>query len=686
MTFLNPTVLWGLLALAVPIIVHFFNLQRPRQVLFSNVAFVKEVKKSVVRRLRFQKWLILLLRLLAITALVLAFANPVIFDGTQAWMLGSRSVALVIDDSYSMSAGNERGPYFQQARKLAQDIVRSYGQQDEFLVMPLSSIQLNASFGDQANALEDLKDLSINQSIHAHSELLNFRKEIFSNAGNVVQELYLLSDFQRSTVLADSAHVSLTDSSMLFKYIPLATRAQNNVYVAGQQILSQIIEKGKPVQMSLRLVNDGNNPVKELGVRLKLGEEVVAIANQSLEANSQVELELSFTPNQSGWLSGHIEHDDSPIEFDNNRYFSLYVPESEKILLVEGDPSPNVRILYEELFQQFETEVIKDRNIASINLGEYRSLVLLGIKDISSGLAEQLQTFLDEGGSVMFFPGKEMKLSSINAFFTQAGIGRFGELTKVENGVKANGVELAHPIFDGVFTEERRRREFDAPSVYQYHPLKVNNASVQNLIIRMENQQPFLLESRVGEGIFYTFTVFPGDAWTDFHVKTAFAPILFRATQIMSQTQNVQAGQEIGFYEPKSLQASGTEQIEMVGPEGIRLIPEQYKQGGSTILKFDELALTEGNYQIMQGDELLEILSFNISDQESKLDFLPKDKLRNRLDRAGYEGIQLLESSAQAIKNQIQVEKEGLPLWKYFVIFALIFLLIEILLLRFSRG
>jgi len=117
MTFLNPAMFWGLTALAIPIIVHFFNLQRPKQILFSNVAFVKEVKKSVVRRLRFRKWILLLMRLAAIACLVLAFANPIITGNSQAWMLGNRTLAIVIDDSYSMEAGNEKGPYFQQSKK-----------------------------------------------------------------------------------------------------------------------------------------------------------------------------------------------------------------------------------------------------------------------------------------------------------------------------------------------------------------------------------------------------------------------------------------------------------------------------------------------------------------------------------------------------------------------------------------
>jgi hypothetical protein len=685
MTFLNPAMFWGLTALAVPIIIHFFNLQRHKQILFSNVAFVKEVKKSVVRRLRFRKWILLLLRLAAIACLVLAFANPIITGNTKPWMLGNRSLAIVIDDSYSMGAGNEKGPYFQQSKKIAQEIVDTYGQQDEFLLMPLSSIQLNASFGDQAGALQDIKDMNINQGIHAHSELLSFRKEIFSNAQNNVQEMYFLSDFQRSTVMADSEAVQLLDTSLLVKYIPLATREQSNVYVTTQKVVSQIIEKGQPIQMSMTLVNDGNKKVNELGVRVLLNDKVVAIANQSLEANSSTELELSFTPNESGWLSGHIELDDYPIEFDNKRYFSLYVPESERVLLVEGQQSRNLRLLYEELFQQFETEIISERNISSVQLNDYKSVILLGVKEFSSGLSDKLSLFLNEGGNIMFFPADNMNVNSANTFFANSGIGSWEELTKVEEGMKARIAELAHPLFDGIFTNERNNREFDAPNVYQYHPLKVNNASIQNEIIKMENGANFLLESKIGNGLIYTFSVFPGDAWTDFHVKTVFAPILFRATQIMSSTQQVRAGQEIGYYKPHSLRTTSQEQIQMLAQDGFTLIPEQYSQGGATVLNFDKLEMKEGNYRIVQGDSLLEIISFNISDEESRLDFINADKLRTRLDQAGYSSIQLLEANPEDIRERVEIEKQGLPLWKYFIVFAIVFLIAEILMLRFGK-
>ena len=104
----------------------------------------------------------------------------------------------------------------------------------------------------------------------------------------------------------------------------------------------------------------------------------------------------------------------------------------------------------------------------------------------------------------------------------------------------------------------------------------------------------------------------------------------------------------------------------MVAQDGFTLIPEQYVQGGSTILNFDKLDLREGNYRIMQGDSLLEIISFNISDYESKLEFLGSDQLRKRLDQAGYPDIQLLEANPEEIRERVQIEKQGLPLVEIF--------------------
>jgi hypothetical protein len=518
-----------------------------------------------------------------------------------------------------------------------------------------------------------------------HTEVLNFRDQIFARASNSLRELYLLSDFQRSTVMADSQQVVLADSQLMVKYLPLATRQQQNVYVAETKILSRIVEKDKPVQLSMTLVNDGNDPVKDLSVRVLLEGKVVAIDNKSLEANAREELQMAFTPTESGWLSGYVELDNDPVDFDNKRYFSLYIPEKEKVLVVEGQASQNVHVLYASVFGAFEPEFISTRNLSAVQLSDYRSLVLLGITEISSGLAEKLRSYLTAGGSILLFPGKDMNLESVNAWLASLQAGSFQPLQTVQTGSKASVVDLDHPLFEGIFTGERRNREFDAPMVYQYYPFQVNNTSIQNRIMSLENQQPILLESRVGDGLLFTFTVFPGDAWTDFHVKTSFAPILFRATQIMNQTHNVQTGQEIGAFTPKAVRAVYQELISLVDENGLETKPLQRTQGGLTYLDFSQMDLKEGNYRLVQGKELLEKISFNISDRESRLEFANAAQLKTALAGAGLSAIEVIEPESTAVADRIRVEKEGVPLWKYFAILALLFFAAEVLILQFRE-
>ncbi len=685
MTFLQPAILWGLLAISIPIIIHFFNLQRPKEILFSNVAFVREVKKTVVRRLKFKQWLILLMRILAISCLVLAFANPVIVDEDQKLLLGNRSVAIVLDNSYSMTASNEKGAYYQQAISMARNILRAYTPQDEFLLMSTHHLKLNYNFANQEEVLEELRELEIRQNTRSHAEILGFQEEIFSHANNGLRELYVISDFQQSTVMADSQSVRLSDSLLFVKYIPLASREQNNVYVSDHKIGSQILEKDKPIQLSMTLVNDGKSAVNELSVRIWLEGKVVALNNSQLEAQSSKTLSLPFTPTQSGWQSGYIELDDNSVDFDNRRYFSIYIPEQEKVLVVEGQASKNMRILYESVFDQFDASFISTRNLSNENLVDYKSIILLGITEISTGLSDRLQAFLTEGGSLMFFPGEEMKLDQVNAFLANLQLGKFADSERIQEGSQANIVDLEHPLFKGIFTKDRSNRTFDAIRIFQYYPLSLNNNTIQNRIMSLENQAPMLLESRVGEGIMFTFSFFPGDNWTDFHIKPIFVPILFRATQIMNQTQHIQSGQEIGAFVPQLIRTSEKELIKLVDENGQEIIPEQYPQGGVIALKFEKQNIKEGNYQLYQEEELLEHLSFNVSDQESKLAYIDANQLSDRLQQKGLEEIEVLPAMQDAISNQIQIEKEGIPLWKYFIILVLVFLTAEILILQLKE-
>lgn len=685
MTFLNPGLLWGLLALAVPIIIHFFNLQRPRQILFSNVAFVKEVKRTVVKRVKFKQWLLLLARLLAISCLVFAFANPILTSGNQALLKGNRSVSIVVDNSYSMQAGNEKGEYFQQALSIAKRISQAYSQQDELLFMTTSQLKRNYNFIEKQEALDLINEARIKQNILPHYEILGATGEIFSKSNFANKELFFISDFQRSTALPDSQITYVPDTNISISYIPIATRNQANAYVSSHKFVSQIIEEDKPVQLEMKVVNDGNTDLNDLNIRIMLNDQAVAIDNQEIDAKSEKFVNLSFTPIESGWQSGYIAIDDYPIDFDNQRYFSLYVPEKEKILVIENESSSNLKILYDQLFNTFDVNFVNIRSLGSVNFSDYRSLIFIGLSEVSSGLTDRIQTFLQEGGGVMVFPSKNPDLSSLNQFYQQINLGSIQAPISAPDGIPAAKVNLGHPVFKGIFSESQSNAEFDPPKVFKYYPIKLDNRVIHDKILSLANDEAMMVKSSIENGVVFSFSVFPDDSWTDFHVKTIFAPILYRATQIMNQTQRVQSSQLIGLYEQYAVRSPKNELITLRSGEN-EMIPEQFNRNGSIQLLFNKLSIKEGNYQVLQEDSLLEHISFNIPDQESQLEFADQQGLQEVLQRNNYKGIDVLDALPDRLAADIQIAKEGFPIWKYLIWLGILFLLVEVLLLRFKTS
>ena len=93
MSFVYPAFLWALAALSIPIIIHLFNFRRYKTVYFPDISFLKEVKQETDSRSKIKHWLVLLMRLLAISFLVFAFAQPFIKHQTQIERAGKKSIS-----------------------------------------------------------------------------------------------------------------------------------------------------------------------------------------------------------------------------------------------------------------------------------------------------------------------------------------------------------------------------------------------------------------------------------------------------------------------------------------------------------------------------------------------------------------------------------------------------------------
>ena len=76
MGFVAPLVLFGLGALAIPVLIHLIQRERKRVVEFPSLMFLRKIPYQSVRRRRIRDWFLLLMRLTALALIVLAFARP----------------------------------------------------------------------------------------------------------------------------------------------------------------------------------------------------------------------------------------------------------------------------------------------------------------------------------------------------------------------------------------------------------------------------------------------------------------------------------------------------------------------------------------------------------------------------------------------------------------------------------
>ena len=142
MTFLSPSILWGMLAITIPIIIHLISLRHTQDTEFSTLRFIKSLKHETIRHLRIKQWLLVLLRTITILCLILMFSRPLMTGNLTSKLVGdieSRAV-IVVDNSASMAVHTDDGTLLDRAKSSLPEILK--GLEGETTVELLSLIHI----------------------------------------------------------------------------------------------------------------------------------------------------------------------------------------------------------------------------------------------------------------------------------------------------------------------------------------------------------------------------------------------------------------------------------------------------------------------------------------------------------------------------------------------------------------
>ncbi len=164
MIFLNPLVLFGLLAASIPVLIHLLNLRKLKRIDFSTLAFLKELQKNKIRKIKIKQLLLLALRIMIILFIVLAFARPTLKGISIGGMSSAAktTAVFILDNTFSMSVVDNNGSYLNQAKETIKELLSQLQEGDEASLILLSNPQ----------AYKEPNE------IKPTSNLVNFRKQV----------------------------------------------------------------------------------------------------------------------------------------------------------------------------------------------------------------------------------------------------------------------------------------------------------------------------------------------------------------------------------------------------------------------------------------------------------------------------------------------------------------------------
>ncbi|MEN8192346.1 MAG: BatA domain-containing protein [Bacteroidota bacterium] len=688
MIFLNPTILFGLLAASIPVILHFLNLRKIRKIEFSTLAFLKELQKSKIKRIKFKQWLLLALRILIILFLVSSFARPtletVAISGTGS--VAKTTAVIILDDSYSMSIVDENGSYLNQAKEIIIDLISDFNEGDEVIII-LTSAPDNKILSSNFNQLiKDIRGIKISYITNSLSESLSAASLLINNASNYNKEVFVFSDFQKSTTIEqkdDEADkiISFDETTKLYLF-----RFENgevqNIAVNDLKSLNQIFELNKEITLQASVTNFSDDDFDDALLSIFLNGEINAHQNVSIPLGTTKMLSYNTILKKSGTVELLAELEDDEIEYDNRYYHTINVPENINVLISSNSKIDSKFIelaLRTSSENIFKIEKIKSREINSVNLDSYDCLFLIGLKDNIN--TTKLTQFVKEGGQIIIAPSSNMNNQKFNSLLEAFNIPRFGNLQTLIREDQFNTFEkinYQHPIFNNIF-EKENNQNIESPHIRTYYKTSLQGEGES--IISLLDGSSFLSEYHYEDGKIFLFNIAPTLSWSDFPIKSIFVPIINRSIYYLTSNKNnftsLIAGDKIeidisniNIPQIKVLRPDKSEEFANIDPNS-----KYFKYKNSDLI---------GLYKFYSGDKLIDVAAVNVNIIESNLKTISLNDFENYLNDAGFKGT-ILHMDNKNYKNEISQARFGSELWKLFLIITLILALIEMFIARSAK-
>ena len=590
MTWLNPALVYGLVAAAAPIIIHIAHRRKVKQLDWGAMRFLLEMFARSRRRLFIEEWLLMLIRILILALFVMALWRPVLQHDRPAGALtierrGRVASVVLVDDSVSTRAGR-RKTRMDSMKELAVAYIDSLSNGDDVSIIRLS--QMDQPQADPIFDLDGARELiraveptDIASDVPSLIEagLAQLGKHINPSAEIVLvtdgfDEGWRTDDRARWAEIARRVREAGNRRGSQPSLILLGPEPDaeiDNLAVTDLRFDRALVAAGSPVTVRVEVRHRGKRRPEHAFLRLQVDGRTVderPLEMKEAGGRSQFSFQHAFSEPGSHVVEAVVQGGRDVLGHDDRRALSAEVTRSMPVLLVEGvgpeggdqrgldgslgfvaaalDPEGEGSGL-------FAVERVSLAELARVRFSDYKAVVLGDVPALDAPAVAELERYVVSGGGVLVGVGPHTDGDVVNRFWARNGDGFLPAplAAAVEPDAPAipATADVGHPAlcaFEGAAFEA-----WKAGKVRRHFKLDSEGASAGDLgrLLVLDSGEPLLVERRRGMGRVALFTTSLDMSWSDMPVQAAFVPLLRGVVGYLGSTtqppRNLAAGDRI---------------------------------------------------------------------------------------------------------------------------------------------
>jgi len=593
MTFLNLGALFGLAAVAIPIVIHLLNRFQVREVVWAAMRFLRESVEKNQRRLLLEDILLLLLRCLLVALLILALARPIWQSGLKTSGSHQAAAAIIIDDSYSMGLTNGITTSLQRAQSAAGQILAAFPSGSSsalffaadnvrpVIAQPTYDFNLlrerirQASLTDRATDLSNALQLAV-ATLQKHG-------------GGESKEIYLITDGQANGWPSlDQLEKQLAEihKQIAVHVVLVGDTAESNLGVTGLRLESGLTPIDQPLRCSVEVLNGSETEARDVRVRLLVDDQpaVDETIIDSIPPGTSRSVALFAKLRTEGYhaITAQIPHDRLPA--DDQRTLAVRAIREVKVLLVQGTRVATasqaddffvrnalVPVAPADVGQHYiKTTTASAPQLGEISLDDYDAVFFLGVDQIEPSEVSTLSNYVRQGGGLVLFPGPTCNVDFYNQELDRDGFlpARLGPY-KGDAGSNHQDkfFTLQTKAYDHPITtlwNDPSAGTLATARFYAYYPLtptpwkapaqgepNPTGGQPRSVLHFAQGDDPVAVEHTWGSGRVILFASTATTAWNDLPVHQAFVPLMQRVLGSLVGRQdeglNIRVGQYFSY-------------------------------------------------------------------------------------------------------------------------------------------